>query len=174
MSSGVKEVIKDIIIALVIALVIIQFVRPTVVKETSMEPTLYENNYVFLAKQAYRFGDPKRGDIIVFKSDIANEEEGGTKLLIKRIIGLPGDSIKVEDNQVYLNGKLLNEPYIKEQGDVPGQVDLTVPEGKIFVMGDNRRVSLDSRSPDVGCVDLDRVVGKAFFRLFPIQDIGRL
>ncbi len=174
MKSGAKEIIKDILIALAIALVIIQIVRPTVVKESSMEPTLYENNYVFLAKQAYTFGEPERGDIIVFKSDLENEDSNGKKLLIKRIIGLPGDTVKVEDNQVYLNGELLDEPYIKDQGDVPGEVDMKVPEGKVFVMGDNRRVSLDSRSKEVGCVDIDDIVGKAFFRLFPIQDAGRL
>ena len=174
MKSGAKEIIKDVLIALAIALVIIQIVRPTVVKESSMEPTLYENNYVFLAKQAYTFGEPERGDIIVFKSDLENEDSNGKKLLIKRIIGLPGDTVKVEDNKVYLNGELLNEPYIKDQNDVPGEVEIKVPEGQVFVMGDNRRVSLDSRSEKVGCVNIDDIVGKAFFRLFPIQDAGRL
>lgn len=160
-----KEIIKDVVIAAIIAIIVIQFIRPTVVKESSMEATLFENNYIFLNKQAYTFGEPKRGDIIVFHSSLTRED-GSEKLLIKRIIGLPGDTVKVSDNCVYLNGALLHEDYIKEQGVVPG--------GELFVMGDNRRVSIDSRYEEVGCVKIDDVVGKAFFRLFPFRDIGKL
>ena len=168
-----KEIIKDVVIAAIIAIIVIQFIRPTVVKESSMGATLFENNYIFLNKQAYTFGEPKRGDIIVFHSSLTRED-GSEKLLIKRIIGLPGDTVKVSDNCVYLNGALLHEDYIKEQGVVPGDVEVTVPEGELFVMGDNRRVSIDSRYEEVGCVKIDDVVGKAFFRLFPIRDIGKL
>ncbi len=169
-----KDLIKDILIALVIAIVVIQFVRPTVVKESSMEPTLYENNYLLLSKQAYRFKDPERGDIIVFRSALEDDERGGTKLLIKRVIGLPGEHLVLKKNKVYIDGEKLSEPYIKDADDVPGEVDMTVPEGEYFVMGDNRGVSLDSRSEEVGCVSEDDLVGRAFFRLFPLQDIGRL
>ncbi len=168
-----KEIIKDVVIAAIIALLVIQFVRPTIVKESSMEDTLSENNYIFLNKQAYTFGEPERGDIIVFHSSLTRED-GSEKLLIKRIIGLPGDTVKICDNCVYLNGELLQEDYIKEQGVVPGEMEVTVPDGELFVMGDNRRVSIDSRYEEVGCVKIDDVVGKAFFRLYPFRDIGRL
>lgn len=168
-----KELVKDIIIAVVIALVIIQFVRPTIIKESSMEATLYENNYVFLSKQAYTFGEPEYKDIIVFKSSLV-DERGKEKLLIKRVIGLPGDTIEISDNKLTRNGEVIDEPYIKEQGVIPGEVDVTVPEGELFVMGDNRRVSIDSRYEEVGCVDIDDVVGVAFFRLFPLGEMGRL
>lgn len=168
-----KEIIKDIIIAVVIAFIVLQFVSPTVVKESSMEPTLYENNYLFLSKQSYRFGEPKAGDIIVFRSDLLTDD-GKKKLLIKRVIGLPGDEVIVTDNKVYVNGTEIKEDYIKEQGNVPGEVNLVVPEDELFCMGDNREVSRDSRDPLVGTVHEEDVVGKAVFRLFPLSEIGRI
>lgn len=168
-----KELIRDIVIALAIVVVITLIVKPTIVKENSMQPTLYENNYLLVNKQAYRFGEEKRGDIIVFQSHL--EDENGTqKLLIKRIIGLPGDTIDIRNGKVSLNGEELTEDYTLE-GETPGEVkNYTVPEGKLFVMGDNRRVSIDSRSPEVGCVDQDSVMGKAFVRLYPFNEIGGL
>ena len=168
-----KEIIKDVVIAAIIAIIVIQFIRPTVVKESSMEATLFENNYIFLNKQAYTFGEPKRGDIIVFHSSLTRED-GSEKLLIKRIIGLPGDTVKVSDNCVYLNGELLHEDYIREQGVVPGDIEVTVPEGELFVMGDNRGNSIDSRSEEVGCVKHKDLVGKAFFGLYPFKNIGKI
>ena len=82
--------------------------------------------------------------------------------------------MKVSDNKVYLNGELLQEEYIKEQGVVPGEIEVTVPSGELFVMGDNRRVSIDSRYEEVGCVPVDQVVGKAFFKLYPFKEMGKL
>lgn len=168
-----KELIRDIIIALVIVLAITWIIKPTIVKESSMQPTLYENNYLLVNKQAYKFGDEKRGDIIVFHSDI-EDENGAKKLLIKRIIGLPGDIITVKDEKVYINGKEQDEVYTKEH-ITTGEVDnLKVPKGKLFVMGDNRRVSIDSRSEEVGCISEDQVMGKAFLRLYPFNEIGSI
>ena len=146
-----KELIRDIVIALVIVIAITLVIKPTIVKENSMQPTLYANNYLLVNKQAYRFGDEKRGDIIVFQSEL-EDEDGNQKLLIKRIIGLAGDIISIKDGKVFLNGEELKEDYIKEE-ETPGDIkDYKVPEGQLFVMGDNRRVSIDSRDPDVGCV----------------------
>lgn len=168
-----KELIRDIVIALVIVIAITLVIKPTIVKESSMQPTLYENNYLLVNKQAYNFGDEKRGDIIVFKSDLKNEK-GDNKLLIKRIIGLPGDKITITGGKVILNGTELKEDYTLE-GETPGEItDFKVPDGQLFVMGDNRRVSVDSRSEEVGCVDEDRVLGKAFVRLYPFNEIGGL
>lgn len=170
-----KELLKDIAVAIVIALIIILFIKPTIIKESSMEPTLYANDYIFLSKQAYHlFGDPEYGDIIVFHSHIENKISGGNKDLIKRIIGLPGDKIRISDGVVYRNGEALIENYTKD-GYTTGEIsELTVPEGKIFVMGDNRVVSLDSRSEEVGCVNIDDILGKAVFRLYPFNKIGTL
>ena len=168
--SNLKEFVKELVIAIVIALLIMQVVKPTIVKESSMAPTLYENNYLLLARQIYRFEKPQRGDIIVFHSDLVTAG-GKEKLLIKRIIGLPGDVITIANGNVYLNGNKLTEPYIKD-GTTDGEIiDFEVPEGELFVMGDNRLVSVDSRSAAVGTVKLDRVLGKAFVRLYPFNKI---
>ncbi len=165
-----KIFVKEILIALIIALVIMQFFKPTIIKETSMEPTLHENDYVILNKQAYRFGELERGDIIVFKSDLTTME-GEKKLLIKRVIGLPGDLITINEGSLYINDEEIKESYIKD-GYTTGWIEnLTVPEGQIFVMGDNREVSLDSRSSEVGCVKIEDIVGKASFRLYPFDQI---
>ena len=108
-----ERTIRDILIAVVIVVAITMVIKPTIVKESSMQPTLYENNYLLLNKQAYRFGEEKRGDIIVFESSL-EDDNGGTKLLIKRIIGLPGDTITIENGKVILNGVELQEDYTLE------------------------------------------------------------
>jgi len=165
------EWIKDILIAVIIAVVIIQFIKPTIVKESSMEPNFYSNDYLFINKMSYKIHDIKRGDVIVFHSDLLTES-GQKKLLIKRVIGLPGDQIDIHNGKVYINGKLQLENYIKEQYTI-GSIDgLVVPKGKLFCMGDNREVSIDSRYEEVGCVKESKVVGKVVFRLYPFNKIG--
>jgi len=169
----IKEWIKDILIAVIVAVIILQFIKPTFVKETSMLPTLQPNNFLFLSKQSYRFGEPKQGDIIVFHTNLKTAA-GSEKLLIKRVIGLPGDSIHIEDGVVYINDEALDEPYTKD-GTTSGYIeDLVVPDDSLFVMGDNRLNSIDSRDPSVGCIKISSVYGKAVFRLFPFNEIGPL
>lgn len=172
---------RDIIIALLIALCISLLIKPTIVKESSMEPNFNSNDYIFLSRIAYKFGgEPKRGDVIVFRTDSEHllDVKGRHKLLIKRVIGLPGDRIKIADGEVYVNGELDDQSYTKDgdtwvedRGD-DEVLELTVPEGQLFCMGDNREVSIDSRSDDVGCVHEDTIVGKAIFRLLPLSAIG--
>ncbi|MBQ9931047.1 MAG: signal peptidase I [Firmicutes bacterium] len=168
-----KEFIRDIAIALVIGFIILQFVKPTVVKEFSMMPTLHENDYIFLSKQAYRMHEPEFGDIIVFHTDLTTAA-GREKLLIKRVIGVPGDTLSIKDGVVYRNGEALQEDYILE-GYTSGDIaKIEIPEGKVFAMGDNRLNSLDSRSPQVGLIEIDEIMGKAVLRVFPFSQFGLL
>lgn len=170
MSDFTKSLIKDVLFAVVLAVIILIFIRPTIVKQTSMQPTFNPNDYVILYKRAYAHKEPKRGDVIVFESTM-EDENGKDKLLIKRVIGLPGDVVTVKDDQLYLNGEAYEEDYLKD-GITTGEVDnLKVPEGEYFVMGDNRVVSLDSRSPQVGTIKKKQIKGRAVIRLFPFNKI---
>ncbi len=170
----IKKIIewgKDVLIAVVIAAVILAFLKPIIIQQNSMQPNFQPGDYVLTSRQAYKlFGDPERGDVIVFKSELL-DDEGKAKNLIKRIIALPGDTIAIKDGYTYVNGEKIDEPYVAEQG-ISGEMDeITVPEGEIFVMGDNRGVSEDSRSPRVGTVSEDTIVGKVVIRLYPFKKI---
>lgn len=181
MKSVIWEWIKTIAIAFVAAFLINVFITPLQVHSVSMNPTLVEKDYLILNDHA----TIKHGDIVSFTSDIPFEEyelesfnviqrfqAGDTKNLIKRVIALPGDELNITDGQVYLNGELLEEPYIL--GDFTfGDIYIEkIPEGQIFVMGDNRENSMDSRS--FGTVSMDKVQGRAVVRLYPFNKIGLL
>lgn len=170
-----KEFIKDLLIAVVIVLAVTAVLKPTIVKESSMEPTLYENNYLFVNKLAYITKDhPGYEDIIVFKSDLDKDDGSGKKLLIKRVVGVEGDTITISNGVVYRNGVPLDEPYTID-GYTAGQIDnYVVPQNEVFVMGDNRSVSLDSRDVSVGTVSEDAIIGKAFVRLYPFSEMTLL
>lgn len=175
--SFIKSLAIDILIAALIAGTILFFVRPTVVRQTSMQDTFQPNDYLIMSKRAYR-GDktPQRGDVVIFQSDLVNEETGGDKLLIKRVIGLPGDEICIKNEQLYLNGEIYKEDYIKDGFtpaiEIPRDGEtFTVPDGKYYCMGDNRVVSMDSRYSEVGCVTEAQIKGKIVLRLFPFNKI---
>ncbi len=173
MMKSIFEFAKTLIVAIIIALLITSFFKPTLVKGYSMYPTIQPNNYLIINKIPYMQGTPQYGDIIVFKAHIAYEG-GEEKDLIKRVIGLPGDSIEVLDGTVFRNGEPLEEPYIYG-GVTPGDMaSVTVSENSIFVMGDNRPVSLDSRDPSLGEISMDTILGKAALRLFPFDEIGTI
>lgn len=127
----------------------------------SMEPTLHTGAFVFVNRLAYRLGDPQIGDVIVFHYPRDPEQE-----YIKRVIGLPGDEVVITDGEVRVNGLLLNEPYIMAEPRYESA--LTVPQGSLFVLGDNRNDSSDSHT--WGEVPLENVVGKALFVYWPIDD----
>ncbi|MDR1068100.1 MAG: signal peptidase I [Clostridiales Family XIII bacterium] len=169
-SRGVLIWARDVAIALLIAIIIMQFIKPTIVREHSMLNTLYPNDYIFLSKQAYTFGEVKHGDVVVFHSQLT-DEKGVKKNLIKRVIGLPGDTVAIHDGSVYLNGKALDEPYTKDGRTDGVMSEVTVPAGELFLMGDNRQQSTDSRSSDVGFVPKKNLIGKAVFKLFPFNDM---
>jgi signal peptidase I len=172
MSKNTLAWIKDIAIVIVIMIIVLQFIKPTIVRGTSMQDTLQPNDYIFLSKQAYNMGgEPERGDIVVFPS---SAESGGEteKNLIKRVIALGGDTVEIYDGIVYVNDEPTEEPSIKD-GYTDGQMpEITVPEDHLFLLGDNRQSSRDSRDPSVGFVPKDKLIGKAVFRVFPFSDFG--
>lgn len=164
------EWIKIIIVAVLLAFIIQIFITPTIVRGQSMYPTLDENNYLLIGKVAYFNNDPQRGDIIVFDSPLI-DDNGEHKDLVKRVIAVAGDTIQISEGSVYLNGELLEENYINGYY-TDGEVNIEVPEGFIFVMGDNRGNSMDSRSEQIGLVSVEEdVIGKVFIRLFPFNQI---
>lgn len=177
--SFIKSLLIDILIAAVIAGIVLFFVRPTIVKQTSMQNTFQPNDYVIMYKRAYS-GDktPQRGDVVIFQSELVNEETGGDKLLIKRVIGLPGDEISIIGSQVYLNGEPYYEDYLKDGFtpaiEIPQEGEsFIVPDDLYYCMGDNRVVSMDSRYSEIGCVSEEQIQGKAVLRLFPFNKIKK-
>lgn len=170
MKKEILEWIKTIAISLIIALIITTFLKPTIVKHYSMQPTLDENDFLIINRLLYTRGTPQRGDIIVFESN-QEDSNGDPKLLIKRIIALPGEEISIRGGQVYINDESLTEPYLDDDY-THGNVQQYIPEDHLFVMGDHRNNSLDSRNEDLGLVHYEDIVGKAFVRLFPFSDIG--
>jgi len=176
MKNEIMEWIKTIVLSVVIALVITTFIKPTIVRQHSMSPTLEEYDFLIINRLLYKRSTPNYGDIIVFKSDLKTNI-GNNKLLIKRVIALPSDELFIEEGRIYLNGQLLEEEYLNgietDGKDVEGE-RLIVPEGKLFVMGDNRGNSMDSRDRVIGFINQEDIVGKAFIRLFPFNKIGRL
>ena len=159
-----RELLETIIPAIVIALLINMFLaQSTYVYGSSMEPNLHTDQRLMIEKVSYHFHQPVRGDIVVIKVPFSEIP------LIKRVIGLPGDVVEVQDSQVYINGQLLNEPYLNvdHQRDVSPVV---VPQGQIFVMGDNRNASNDSRF--FGTVPTEDIIGRAWLSYWPLEDAG--
>ena len=135
----------------------------------SMVPTLKVHDRLLVDKVTYHFRDVHRGDIVVF-SRPPGEENKDIKDLIKRVIALPGDTIEAHNGVVYLNGKILSEPYLPPSTYTDNLPKTVIPEGKIFVMGDNREWSEDSRV--FGAIEEDSVVGRAVVRFWPVTGIG--
>jgi signal peptidase I len=133
-------------------------------------PTLIDNERIFINKFTYHFGlgDIARGDMVVFWFPLDKD-----KSYIKRVIGLPGDSVYIDAGQVYVNGQLLDEPYVPEEcRDRVSREEQTVPPGQYFVLGDHRNSSSDSRT--WGYVKRDAIYGKAVFVYWPLGKMGRL
>lgn len=161
--------IEVIVIAFVIAFLIRGFIfEPITVNGESMVPTLQDGDDLIVLKFPYWFSSPEYGDIIVFRYPSDPRYH-----YIKRVIALPGDSIEIKNGEVYVNGEKLVEPYINEKTLMDYKME-KVPNGTVFVLGDNRNWSRDSRYPDVGPVPLENVIGKAAFRIWPISKLGTL
>jgi len=165
--SEVWEFVQAIAIAAVLSFFIITFVMQSfVVEGSSMYPTLSDRDRLFVNKFIYRFREPQRGEIIVFRYPA-----DPSRNFIKRVIGIPGDRVAVSGGVVYVNGVPLDEPYINEpmRGTYPERV---VPKNTVFVLGDNRNHSQDSREPSVGFVPYEYIVGEAFVRYWPLTRLS--
>ena len=160
---GWRRFAKDILEVVVISLFLffsINAVSARIrVESVSMQPTLFAGNFVVVNKLAYQFGEPERGDIVVFEYPPDPNQDP----YIKRVIGLPGESVQIADGKVMINGVHIQEPYLVSDTHQGG--GWSVPEDSLFVMGDNRRNSSDSRS--WGVVPLENVIGKALVIYWP-------
>ena len=157
--SILLDYLKVIVITLIVTYGVLYFVQISKVYGTSMLPTYHEGNIVLVDKVFYKHSEPKRKDIVVVDYKDANMKE---TFIIKRVVGIGGDHIEIKDNELYLNGELLEEDYINGAMINSEDMLVDVPEGKVFVMGDNRNNSLDSRK--LGYFDFDEdVIGRVFF-----------
>ncbi len=160
-----RDFFGTIVPAVIIALLIHAFLaQATRVYGQSMEPNLHTDERLVIEKLSYRFHGPRRGDVVVL-----HDPSGGTELLIKRVIGLPGERVMITDGRVYVDGVALDEPYLQQPTQGGGRT-WSVPPFEVFVMGDNRIASRDSRS--FGTVPLEMILGHVIFRYWPVEQIG--
>lgn len=161
-----RELIETVVLSLIIFLLIRQVIQNYRIEKHSMEPNFYQGQFVLVNKLAYRFGQPERGDVIVFHNPNNTSED-----YIKRIIGLPGDTVDIRNGTVFVNG----EPLVEDFPHYPiaateNMAPVTVSDNYLFVMGDNRPNSSDSRA--IGPISQDLAVGKAWLRIWPLDQFG--
>lgn len=162
--SRFQSIVGTLIILIALAFLISVLALPVVrIKGSSMTPSLYDGNVVVCLKNA----SFEAGDNIAFSYE--------NRTLVRRVIARSGDRVDIDEKgYVYVNKKKLNEPYVQEHA--LGQCDITfpyeVPAGTVFVMGDNRRVSVDSRSDSIGCISEDQIAGRVLFRVWPLNKLG--
>ena len=168
----ILDFLETIVVALSIFVVVYLFlVKPHEVKGSSMEPNFQNNDYILTDKISYKINEPSRGDVVIFKSPKNPEVD-----YIKRVIGLPGERVKVQNGSVFINDKKLEEPYLKDRTLLfPGSylqegVEITVPVNEYFVFGDNRPHSSDSR--EFGPIPISSIIGKALIRYWPLTKLG--
>jgi len=159
--------VRDMAASLLISAFIIMFLyQPVRVEGTSMLPRLEDQDRLFINKFAYRIGDIHRGDVVVFLYP-----HDTSKSYIKRVIALPGDTLRIDHGRVYVNGERVREPYVPARfTDDRSQPEMTVPAHEFWVMGDHRSISSDSR--DFGPVERDLIYGKAAFVYWPMDQVG--
>ncbi len=165
LAHWLREVLETIIPAVIIALVINLFLaQATQVYGQSMEPNLHHSQRLVVEKVSYHFHGPRRGDVVVLKSSKHDSE-----LLIKRVVGLPGERVEIHDGLVYIDGVPLAEPYLTQR--TGGHIEpIVVPPLHVYVLGDNRSFSNDSRS--FGPVPLENIVGRAWISYWPLNQTG--
>ena len=163
LSEAVETIVPAVLIALLINIFLAQATR---VYGQSMEPNLHTDQRLVVEKLSYNFHEPQRGDIVVLQVS-----QAGSGLLIKRVIGLPGEKVEIKNGKVHINEHPLEEPYLSHQSQRDMKATV-VPPKHVFVLGDNRSFSNDSRS--FGAVPLDNVIGRAWFSYWPLDQVGFL
>ena len=156
-------------------------VAKTVVSGESMENTLKDKDVLLVEKVSYRLDDPERFDMIVFyhfwdNNNPDKKDKDAYEFYVKRVIGLPGETVQIKDGTIYINGEVLEEHYGKDVIAEEGRAseEITLGEDEYFVLGDNREVSIDSRSEEVGNVKKDWILGQVCARVYPFDKIGIL
>lgn len=166
------DILQTIVLAAAMFVIVYLFIaQPHIVKGTSMEPNFLNGDYILTEKISYKFGDPQRGDVLVFEAPNRPNAD-----YIKRVIALPGETFKVKGGHVYVNGAILDETYEPNTTN-PGQYvkedqEITVPENTYIVLGDNRPHSSDSR--EFGPISKDTIVGRAIVRYWPFSRFTRI
>ncbi len=174
LGSFIGELVLYIVLIILITNLFSDHVlQRTIVEGWSMENSLYEGDNLFVEKLSYRYGEINRFDIIAFYPNGKGTED----YYIKRVIGLPGEHVQIDNDQIYINGILLEEDYGKtdsmgHSGIASEGIDL--PDNEYFVLGDNRLESLDSRYEEIGLVEYNEIEGKAFVRIWPLNKIGTI
>jgi signal peptidase I len=163
------EMVKILLLAGITVFVVRHFIfKPFYVSGQSMEPTFFEKEYLIIDQFTYRFREPERGEIIVFRPPVNSDD-----FYLKRIIGLPGERVRVENGSVIVCStecQALDETYLGSSIETEGSVRMTLGPDQYFMMGDNRSFSFDSRK--FGAVDKDLIVGRIWFRGYPFERIG--
>ncbi len=157
------SILQTVIFAVILFVVVNMLTARIRVEGDSMEPSLLDGQFVVVNKLAYSLQDPQRGDIVVFHFPLNPERR-----FIKRIIGLPGDSVQVQDGSVYINGQLMNEPYLAVPPAYNDSWNIGMDE--IFVLGDNRNNSSDSQN--WGALAMEDIIGKAILVYWPLDSMG--
>jgi len=160
------EILKIVIISLAIIVPIRYFlIQPFFVKGASMEPNYLDGDYLIIDEISYRFESPQRGEVIIFRYPL-----DPSQFFIKRVIGLPGESIKVQEGRVYINESVLDESKYLQGVETAGNVEVKLSDDEYFVLGDNRNASSDSRK--WGEVDKKLIIGRAWLRAWPFDRLG--
>jgi signal peptidase I len=169
LGSRVVIVIVAVALAMLLRTYVMQF---AVVRGISMEPTLYEGEWLLVNKIVYAYDEPRRGDIVILRNP--SERPDSPKLIVKRIIGEPGDTLEIRGGRLYVDGARLIEPYVDAEIADGGMAPVRVSDGHYFVMGDNRRLAASEDSRSFREVERERIVGRAEFVIWPIPSWKRL
>jgi len=165
--------IRTAILGMVLALIITSLAEPAKVEGTSMEPAVMAEDTIILNKASYLIGEPAYGDIVVFEIALYTEDNVG-RMLVKRVVAVAGDTVEIKDGVLYRNDTALSEEYVSSAKEHENMEAVRIEPGYVFVMGDNRAVSRDSRDEIIGPVAVKDILGKVAFRVLPMDHMGKV